>query len=549
MRERILGVVVGFAMLAGTPVWGQMHKVAPPPQQVVRAVGVYEWTGDMAKPKASRLIPVTLFINGQFQDAGVYLARPVPLALDTGNVYELRVAGLDRGLLDLESARHVQDANHDFEDSWYGYGKFRMPAAPQPRMAKRLPPARTSGIVSTVADSDRPTLVRRHGSGSASGSGSPSTQTTPSSGSAPVSDPDRPVLHRPSDDSASSGGTSGGYGGNDPSYDPDRPTLQKPADESAGTGAPASSQQTTAAGSGTSASQSGTAGANSGTTTAGSGTTAISGTTAASSGGSAPADDPNRPTLKRRSPEEAKQAREEASVQGTGVDLALNNDPSRPRLHFGVPAGEAISGPARLVGLPVDLHQMVAVSDAVDREPHNFARNWADAAERAAILAKMQALARAQLAVYGAPPVAAVAATQKKAKTKTAARRSRKKVVVALPVALMDEVLRGYTLSYGGDPTYVYMAQTAGTGAELRYVTVVAQTDEMGQFKPVIQSVTDAAHLDRTARMKFVDVVDADATNRASLLFELKFQSMRQFALYRVIAGQAQQIFISGTTE
>lgn len=518
-------------MLAGTPVWGQMHKAAPPPQEVVRAVGVYEWTGDMAKPKASRLIPVTLFIHGQFQDAGVYLARPVPLALDTGNVYELRVAGLDRGLLDLESARHVQDANDDFEDSWYGYGKFRMPAAPRPVVAKRLPPARTSGIVSTVADSDRPTLVRRHGSGSASGSGSPSTQTTKSSGSAPASDPDRPVLHRPSDDSASSGGTgSGGYGGNDPAYDPDRPILQKPADESTGPGAPAAGTQTTAPSSGTS--------------------TAPSGTTAAStgvSGGSAPADDPNRPTLKRRTPAEAKQAREEASVQGTGVDLALNNDPNRPRLHFGVPAGEEIGRPARLVGVPVDLHQMVAVSDAVDREPHNFARNWADAEERAAILVKMQALARAQLTAYGKPQ--AGAATTKKNVTTTAAHRSRKKAVAPPPVALMDEVLRGYTLSYGGDPTYVYMAHTAGTGAELRYVTVVAQTDEMGQFKPVIQSVTDAAHLDRTARMKFVDVVDADATNRASLLFELKSQSMRQFALYRVIAGQAQQIFISGTTQ
>jgi len=109
--------------------------------------------------------------------------------------------------------------------------------------------------------------------------------------------------------------------------------------------------------------------------------------------------------------------------------------------------------------------------------------------------------------------------------------------------------LKGYTLSYGGDPTYVYMAHTAGTGAALRYVTVVAQTDEMGELKPVMVSATDAAHLDRTPEMKFIDVVDADASNRASLLFELREQSTRQFALYRVIAGQSQQIFLSGTTQ
>ena len=51
------------------------------PENVVRAVGVYEWTGDMAKPTASRLIPVSLFIDGKLEDAGVYLARPVPFAL------------------------------------------------------------------------------------------------------------------------------------------------------------------------------------------------------------------------------------------------------------------------------------------------------------------------------------------------------------------------------------------------------------------------------------------------------------------------------------
>ena len=54
--------------LASPLALAQMHKVAKP-EQVVRAVGVYEWTGDFAKPTASRLIPVSLFIEGQLQDA------------------------------------------------------------------------------------------------------------------------------------------------------------------------------------------------------------------------------------------------------------------------------------------------------------------------------------------------------------------------------------------------------------------------------------------------------------------------------------------------
>jgi hypothetical protein len=109
--------------------------------------------------------------------------------------------------------------------------------------------------------------------------------------------------------------------------------------------------------------------------------------------------------------------------------------------------------------------------------------------------------------------------------------------------------LKAYTLSYGGAPTYVYSANTGGTGVALRYVTIVAQDDGLGEIKPAIQSVTDAAHFNRTPKMQFVDVVDADASNRASLLFELRSQNARQFALYRVIASHPEQIFLTGTTQ
>ena len=116
-------------------------------------------------------------------------------------------------------------------------------------------------------------------------------------------------------------------------------------------------------------------------------------------------------------------------------------------------------------------------------------------------------------------------------------------------MALLDEELKGYTLSYGGAATYVYTAHTAGTGSDLRYVTVVAQADALGELKPAMHSVTDAAHLDRTPWMRFVDVVDVEASNRASLLFELRAHSSRQFALYRVIAAKPEQIFLTGSTQ
>jgi len=71
----------------------------------------------------------------------------------------------------------------------------------------------------------------------------------------------------------------------------------------------------------------------------------------------------------------------------------------------------------------------------------------------------------------------------------------------------------------------------------------------MGELKPAIQNVTDEAHLDRTPRMRLVDVVDAEASNRASLLFELRGQRTRQFGLYSVIGARADQRFLSGTTQ
>jgi hypothetical protein len=61
-----------------------------------------------------------------------------------------------------------------------------------------------------------------------------------------------------------------------------------------------------------------------------------------------------------------------------------------------------------------------------------------------------------------------------------------------------------------------------------------------------MKSVTDAAHLDDNPRMRLVDAVDAMADNRGELLFELRGLTERQFALYRVLRGQAARLFITG---
>jgi hypothetical protein len=148
--------------------------------------------------------------------------------------------------------------------------------------------------------------------------------------------------------------------------------------------------------------------------------------------------------------------------------------------------------------------------------------------------------------VPGTAPKSTTAAAKPKTPPTTAKATAKgKRVAATPPVALADEELKGYLLSYGGAPTYVYTAHTVETGSVMRYVTVVAQADAMGELKIALSSVTDAAHLDRTPWMRLIDAVDVEASNRASLLFELRSQGSRQFALYRVIAAKPEQIFVT----
>ena len=104
-------------------------------------------------------------------------------------------------------------------------------------------------------------------------------------------------------------------------------------------------------------------------------------------------------------------------------------------------------------------------------------------------------------------------------------------------------------LSYGGLPTFVYTAETPLTTGGPVFLTLVAQKLPSGEIQVSLASVTDANHLNRTPWMRLVDAVDADASHRASLLFELRAQSSRQFALYRLTSAHAEQTFATNIIE
>ena len=84
----------------------------------LRATAVLEYTGDLAKPTASRLVPIAVWDGERYQPGGLYLAQPVPLTVESGTQYVLQVAGTPKGLFDVNAAS-------DVGGSWIAIGKFQ----------------------------------------------------------------------------------------------------------------------------------------------------------------------------------------------------------------------------------------------------------------------------------------------------------------------------------------------------------------------------------------------------------------------------------------
>ncbi len=264
---------------------------------VLRAVGVLEWTGDAGKPKTSRLVPITVFDGDQLQDGSVYLARPAPLAVESGVEYILQKDGNGLGFL-----------------------IFRAPGR-----------------------------CRAHGWASARGRRCRATRPKPLAMAAPKVDEDetdKPALHR-KEHSGDSGGSA-------------------PLSRSTRTGRRCTRPQATAQ----------TAGVR-----------LLDGF----AGGDCACQDPDRPTLKK---EQTKPQPETGYVE----DLPSAIDPDRPKLERGKSDGGV--GPVvtpTLVGLPADMKQAVAVSDARNKPEHQWNYSWADPADELKMKAQLESIAREAL--------------------------------------------------------------------------------------------------------------------------------------------------------
>ncbi|WP_047492675.1 hypothetical protein [Terriglobus sp. TAA 43] len=541
----------------------QMHKVAKP-DQVTRAVALYEYVGDdPIKPKAARLIPVSLFIGGHYEDAGIYLARPVPFALESGIRYDLQKSGTQQNVFDLIASRNFAGsaiaANLPFDDGWFGYGRVSTPKAPK---AGRIRP--NCGNAHVVQEAPKDDGKPHFGSKSADTKtidpkataaaipdecreeDTPAKVTLDDYGSGKkdkdAADPERPTLHRSPESSAHNTGDQSKANKKDskkppeatvtqnnaPADDPDRPTIRHRAAEEDDPNALPPDPMELASRSTAKAAETRAAGPTDARSSANE-TVAENGTISSGdtmSGG---------PVLRRGA-------------------ITTAKDDTQAVVKVKAAAGSTLSTP---------LESIVAVSDAKDRPQHDFTYKFASNTERATALSALEDLARAvvlnpALATDAlettAAPQAPVASPTKSAKTVKAPAvhtRSTKptKAAPAPSLSFADEQMGAYQLYFSAPVSYTFFARVPATDSTPeRYVTVVANTDPDGTLHPAMRTVTDSTHLDRIPRYRPIDVVDADATNRAEILMELRHGSSRQFALYRLLGNKTDQVFISGTT-
>ena len=474
-----------------------------------RAVAVVQLNGGKGT-----LIPVAILINGRFFDASAYKADPVPMALETGTVYELERAGDSQGLFTVNGALHSTTPGN--AHPWVGTGSFLAPGKEAPKDTRK---AEDVPIGLKDTGDEPPRLTRQESSKSgASGSGGSSA---PAGGSR-----EKPSGSTPA--SASGAGTSPSTG-----------------DTSSG-GSPASGR-----------SASGNSGQESSKPAAAAGDKG-------EQGGKQPASPQTGPPLSTGQSSAGKATDHQSS--GTSTSGGSDNNYYRPVLRRGKPTTEAppddedtaaakkiaesgtvSSSPGTASGAGKVL---AAISDAAGPEPSSYKVFW-KAGEEDERRNQLIALAQNEVRAYAAALVKNEIPARP-APPKSGARGGKTSGKQAEPV-LDDVHFHGFDLWLNNQPVMILTAEArlpeAATGPvvipESFSVTVVARTDIYGNLQKLYAGVTDKFHLDVTPRLQLVDVVDADGDGRGELLFQETTDTGKGYLIYRATADRLWKMFDS----
>ncbi len=214
MRRAVILASVG--LLSAQTLFAQ-SSTRPKPDKGPRALALLE----LAPNGNGHLIPIAIMVDGDFYDASAYKANPVPMALDSGTVYEAERSGKSLGLFTVNNA--LQGPNN----TWAGAGSW-LPAGAKPASAGR----RATNKPRDIEQEEGPPVLRRRqpkekpaepppASAPAASSPAPPAQTSP----APASSASPAPAKTPADTASVAANTP------PPSVeeDPDRPTLKRGA--------------------------------------------------------------------------------------------------------------------------------------------------------------------------------------------------------------------------------------------------------------------------------------------------------------------------------
>jgi hypothetical protein len=445
-----------------------------------------------ANGKAS-LVPIAIMVNGKFWDATAYKADPVPMALDSGTVYEVEKAGSSQGLFTVNSALHSNSSS--IQNPWLGTGLWLPAGTEKPKTSMKA-----ESVPIGLETSDGPPRLSKGGAGSKESPPATAPGTTPSS-------------------QGGEGGKGSGRTAPD-SNAPPAPGNSKPGDSRTGDAKPGDAPKPAEPKSSDSKSTDSKSGG-------GSGASVAKGPESDSGAGG------ERPRLRR------------------GVPVGPLPDDDVPG--YSKP-GEKHASTATAKDdtqrTPSPVQLIPAISDTTGPEPRSYAYEWLKD-EEPDRLKQMTELAKAQLRAYIdaqskakiGTPVQGAQSLHRKAASKS-------------PEPVLENVkLTPYDLWTNGQPVLVLSADahvpppgvTQGVaGTDLQYsIMLVARPDMYNNLAKLYVGITDKYHLDMTPRLNLIDVVDADGDGRGELLFQETSDSGSGYVIYRVTADKLWKMFDS----
>jgi hypothetical protein len=456
------------------------------------------------------LIPIAILVDGKFYDASVYKADPVPMALDSGTVYEAEQAGDSQGLFTIRGALHSQNPGNPHP--WLGSGSYLKngtEVAKTTHKAEDVP----VGLDSSAGD-DRPRLTR-HDAAKPAAADSTAKPAPASNSPAAAGSSEKPAATAPP---ASSQPASGSSAGTSSGQDAQKPATasasDKPADQGAKEQASKPAQTTPV--------QAGSAPASSAQPSPGQASS-----DQASSGQAS--ENYYRPTLRRGKPTESAPEEDEPAVKA------------------GKPGSVAASAGGSKEKEPVQL--LPAISDAGGPDPRSYAFFWKTGEEEER-RNQMLALAADELRAYvNMRAQGAVVAKPTTVKAKAASQKP-----TAKPAQPVFENIQFHALDVwvNNQPVMILSAEGhippapgAPTAVDSYSVTLVTRTDIYGNLRKLYSGVTDKFHLDVTPRLELIDAVDADGDGRGELLFRETTDAGSGYVIYRPTGDRLWKMFDS----